>query len=802
MYQLNLRETLVAYSSIDATTASVAMAISDKDVLAARKILIVSTALQGVSFGIQGAVISQLSRFDRSCLSQIPHPCFDSSVTALWAFWAVRILSALSPISTACRLSKRLHEVEHAPRDGIQVKEARTWLSLPSTLFSNYLIFLSTLFVQGFPALIVVHDSLSRSWKTLWTEWGQSAALIVAVAAIAHVVYSFTRLFRREAVEHRKKICQATNSNDEQAYRYTIPLSWSLLDNIRSRSPFCKIELHSMDELLIDDSELDTYSQAQIRLTKEERDRLWEELLIAFRLNDKIGVKDCLKRGVSMDRKDQHGEHPIHMAARLGDVSILKQTHLPGSLERLFSTNNAGQTPLQVAFLANQMEATKWIFGLAVSLWDHRDLEDMARKDIYELAKKSIDADNGVILEAIVERLPEWEQKTLGDTNGWSHGFFITALLRGRTNLADLLLARSIQPFKPVGSDLRRFYHPGHGSQLHELLVRHAPHILDTKPLGIDKCSTSFSLDHIVRQTLENGDERVITSLISSTLPLPAYFIDAVYTFPELTPSGGAMHDLLQRGALNWSKFRADLKDANIEEVKKHINMETNTGNCVRMLQVSGIYHSTALGEVLGSKRYDHSYSTTMNLLRLMRKNDASIQIHIESFGVPFRDVSDWADSAKQVIVDIGFQQEARDCTPGLCIWYICDIICDIIIDTCTILQSREMLYWLLQCLELILQRGPKAYVERRYYPKRYSFGIPPERGIIHSPLQMLSEELKEYARPKVILPPAPEYIFLLEEATGLLKAWEDFYKGRRTTRPSSAEHPEWESFVWNNTDE
>jgi hypothetical protein len=196
------------------------MAFSDKNVLAARKVLIIGTGLQGIAFCIQGIVISRLTRFDPTCFSQVPHPFFNSSTTIMWILWTIRVLSAFSSVPTIYRLSKRLHEVEHAPRDGLQVKEARTWYSLPSTLFSNHLLFLSLIVSQGVPAILIVSGSLSRSWTMLWTEWGQSAALIIAMAVIGHVLYSFTRLFRMEAVEHRIRICEANKTSIDWGNHY------------------------------------------------------------------------------------------------------------------------------------------------------------------------------------------------------------------------------------------------------------------------------------------------------------------------------------------------------------------------------------------------------------------------------------------------------------------------------------------------------------------------------------------------------------------------------------------------------
>jgi hypothetical protein len=82
----NLRETLVACSSIDTLSASICMAFSDKDVLAARKIGVVVVLLQIASLMIEGVTLGRLSWSDLQCLSQLRHLLIRLSRTITWTF--------------------------------------------------------------------------------------------------------------------------------------------------------------------------------------------------------------------------------------------------------------------------------------------------------------------------------------------------------------------------------------------------------------------------------------------------------------------------------------------------------------------------------------------------------------------------------------------------------------------------------------------------------------------------------------------------------------------------------------------
>jgi hypothetical protein len=807
MNQLNYSETIIAYSSIDTTAASVAMTFSDKNVLAARKIFIIGTGLQGIVFCIQGVVISRLTRFDPTCFSQVPHPFFNSSTTIMWILWATRVFTAFSPVPAIYRLSKRLHEVEHAPRDGLQVKEARTWNSLPSTLFSNHLLFFSLIVSQGFPTILIVSGSLSRSWTMLWTEWGQSAALIIAMVAIGHVVYSFTRLFRMEAVEHRIRICEANKTGIGWRKHYQSQLSQLSWSNILLRSPFGKIDLTITDGLFVDDSALDSNTKIQITMTEEERDALWDEMLCAFRLNDKVGVKDCFARGVSMDRTDQYEEYPIHMAARLGDVSILKQTLLPSSVDRLFSRNKFGDTPLQVAFSAIKLELTQWLFEEYVKLSNDQVLGHVARKTICDLVENAIDAEREDMLKIITDVLPEWWNQTIQDAEGRHHGFLVTALMQDRKTSAAFLSKHLNPTFEPSSYDLDDFYClniPRYEGQefaitLYSRLVRHTPNLLDTKSsLHFGQYSHSFSLAHILLTALSRPHNELITDLLSSKLSLPLHFIDTVYTLPGFVSTDGAKADLVQRGALDWSDFWNDLKLRNLESIKDWMEKTAKSGNCARMLQFSSPRHPLAVEYVLNWKAYYGYRRPAMQVLQLMKDYGAPVHDLYYMTSVwftserridtdhPFVLVSCCQKPVKRMVLDMAIAQETRESLPGWSIWTICDII------YFTEDRSREERclvedgIWYLHCLELLLlETGPQAYRERR--TKHHN----------ETPFQYLSSQVPKdkkrtfWARNH----------WIIREAVQLLRPWEDVYIGKRSTPPSIPEHSNWKSFwEWEDT--
>jgi len=185
---ISLRDLLVACSCIGAISASVSMALSEKDVFAARSLVSFATLLHFPAFIAECIDITWLSRFESQCLADMRHPILNPPKSIMWIYFGIRTFATFAPTPTVWRLILRLDEIEHAPRRGSQVKEARTWETLPATLFTNCLVFASFALVQAALAFSITVESFAESRRRLVSEWGQSAALIVAGVAIVHVV--------------------------------------------------------------------------------------------------------------------------------------------------------------------------------------------------------------------------------------------------------------------------------------------------------------------------------------------------------------------------------------------------------------------------------------------------------------------------------------------------------------------------------------------------------------------------------------------------------------------------------------
>ncbi|KAF2490848.1 hypothetical protein BU16DRAFT_595446 [Lophium mytilinum] len=319
---LNYGEVLVACSSIDAVGASVSMALSDKDVLAARKLGYASFGLQFLSLVVEGIGLRHLGHFEHaSCTARMWHPTFNHLPhVLLWMYLAVRIVSVLVLAPTIWRLIRPLNELENARADGLHTQKAKNWALLPATLFSNYWAFVSFIIPQA--AAVFMISAVKKSFRELWTEWGQSASLIVAVAAILHVLYSFFRLYGRDAEDHRVEVAKACTGH--RGWKTAGRTRWSFYQ----RHPFEKLALHPSDELLVDDSLLRPFDDLRRNLSEDQKKSLLDDLFKSFELNDRTGITDCLERGAPVDRPDDYEEYPIHKAARFGDMAILKCTIL------------------------------------------------------------------------------------------------------------------------------------------------------------------------------------------------------------------------------------------------------------------------------------------------------------------------------------------------------------------------------------------------------------------------------------------------------------------------------------------
>jgi hypothetical protein len=110
--------------------------------------------------------------------------------------------------------------------------------------------------------------------KKLGSEWGQSAALIIASVAIAHVAYSFSQTFRKDAMEKRTSVCKANLDPLSWANPLLAWNTWPLWKVLSQRSPFGKVGLLERDLFFLDLSPLATSSVSPP--TAKELDELWK----------------------------------------------------------------------------------------------------------------------------------------------------------------------------------------------------------------------------------------------------------------------------------------------------------------------------------------------------------------------------------------------------------------------------------------------------------------------------------------------------------------------------------------------
>jgi hypothetical protein len=156
------------------------MALSDKDVLAARSLVIFATLLHFAAFAAECIALTRLSRFDSQFPTDMRHPILSSSKSMMWAYFGIRTFATFAPTPTVCRLIFRLDGIEHAPGRGSQIKEARDWETVPATLFTDYLVFATFALVQAASAFSITMEVFAELRRKLVSEWGQSGALIVA----------------------------------------------------------------------------------------------------------------------------------------------------------------------------------------------------------------------------------------------------------------------------------------------------------------------------------------------------------------------------------------------------------------------------------------------------------------------------------------------------------------------------------------------------------------------------------------------------------------------------------------------
>ncbi|KAJ4361440.1 hypothetical protein N0V95_001857 [Ascochyta clinopodiicola] len=403
MDTINLRELLVACSSLDAVSASLSMTFSDKDVLAARNMIRYGFVCQIVAFGIESWAASRIlpiSKLEISlCSTNIQHVFHHDNRALAYAYLIVRFaalsLSALKQLG----LARLANELEHVGDQTLLSHEARRWSTLPATILTNYLVFASFVLMHASFFLAITWVDAEDSSARLWSEWGQSAAFILAIYVTIHVGYSFCKVCSHEKVERRVEIARATGAACDW---YEAGLTWRQYRWLLQRLPFCKHPLAYPDELLLENS-------TDLPISENEKNQRWKDLVESFSFSDKNGILLALAGGSPVDRQDEYKQHPIHMAARFGSVKILETigSRLGTQLyDQLLHHNVSNETPLEIAFGNMNKEAAEWITVRLLRSPSHQAAE--AQKIGATVLKKLITSESLDALQSFVSVWSSW----------------------------------------------------------------------------------------------------------------------------------------------------------------------------------------------------------------------------------------------------------------------------------------------------------------------------------------------------------------------------------------------------------
>lgn len=368
---LNTQELGIALSSIDAVSASISMAFSDKDVLAARKLVSFGFLTQLVAYVVQAIAFSAYTQRDKpQCGSPTPYQLSSQHYsTAYWIYLAFRIAASIFPCQVAYRLTSSLNKIENkynATRS-TRVKATALWRSLPATLATSYLIYWSFVLLHGLSIFNILRgtNTIGQSWHSLTSEWGQSANAIIAVFAICHVAYAVYRLFVAESTNDDVQTPEHSGRSISRAYPQRGWMAWKHWPWTKPRWPF-HLGLDYSDHLLIDESMLQRVLNPPLEMDPEVRKKLWQDLMDGFTYNDLDGILDCLDQGAPVDEPNDDGNWPVHLAARYNNTDILMKTRFKSTegtttYDSLLQRNLAQETPLEIACNTGTLEAVRWI---------------------------------------------------------------------------------------------------------------------------------------------------------------------------------------------------------------------------------------------------------------------------------------------------------------------------------------------------------------------------------------------------------------------------------------------------------
>jgi hypothetical protein len=590
MSGLNRKDFVIAYSSLDIIFASITMTMSDKDVLAARNLVRTSMALKVFAVVIQGISIKNLSRFDQQCLAELAHPVLASPRGFVWALWIVRNIAVCSLIPTITRISPELNLYEHDSRGYPKGLRAKTWRYLSTTLFTHYLLHLSVVFLQGIPAIILASSDISKSWGALLHEWGQSAALIVAVVACSHVWYTVFRPRKLTLV------------------------GYTLISN----NEYCLA-----DELLTNHNLVDLDVQGSNQLKMEKQNKLWAEWMSSIKLRDTQGMLNCLNQGLSRDHAIA-GEYLIHMAAQFDNIDIINEAYSDHednderkSYNRLCHPNQLKQTPVRIAYNGRNLAVMERLLqihnryldrlsvasdGISGELHTPKYAQSVT-EDLSKIFKDAIEKEDLSVLDILIARdtVRQWESITLPNSN---HCVCLYALLQEKIQAAKYMLARSKQPLFAHTSGHLSYIREEDPIPLYSTITRHFPNLWANDSSVTPPIKASVDLDTVCKVviTMRPVGWGLRETLIQSSVDLPKYFLDfTLINYSNMLLSTGLEkvkselelreleQQLLLKGGINFKSVEKAIMDTNTRDLHSQLSAAATNGNLPRIL--NAIYH-------------------------------------------------------------------------------------------------------------------------------------------------------------------------------------------------------------------
>jgi len=441
MEKLNTQELVIALSSIDAISASISMAFSDKDVLAARTLVAFAFFTQIAAYCVQAAAFSEYMGRDKlQCEPSKSHQLLSQHFsTAYWIYWSFRFVTSILPCHVAYRLTSSLNKIEnkHKSSRSVRVGATALWRSLPATIATSYLIYWPFVLVHGLSIYNILRgtNTIKQSWLTLTTEWGQSANAIIAMFAIVHVAYAIYRIFVAESTDDG-------GPSISQAYPRTGWTTWKYWPWNAKWWPF-HLRLDYSDHLLVDEDPLQRILEPPLQQTPEVREDLLQRLMDGFTRNEPDTVFDCLDRGAPVNEPNDDGDYPIHLAARHNNIDILKGTRFHTTSDSvthdsLLLENSASETPLEIACNAGTLKAVRWIMERLPKT--HTRTKDVVRQSF----QSAILADKESVLKILRDLWPGWRalEMRIGTSNYSPLRF---ALLHNKPKSAFRLINPSIR---------------------------------------------------------------------------------------------------------------------------------------------------------------------------------------------------------------------------------------------------------------------------------------------------------------------------------------------------------------------